>query len=238
VDASFHASSLNIYHIVNISPFISVLSIKGYTSSSHIEKTLYLQHSQPTIIETTKPYYNTATMSNSPASNKSTPTPQKDKLLALATLISTLSLATLDLKASSHMLNDPPSKLASSLPHHTPISLPKSPVLVEGVAHSYTRAATSSAFFYLAWQDYQRMQQRQEGGIQEWRWKVWAGCGAVGVLVQSLRPLPGGVSGVLGSLGAGEGVKGQARRMGILAMVKGVGLMCTVPFCFGAWRSM
>lgn len=60
----------------------------------------------------------------------------------------------------------------------------------------------------------------------------------MGVLIQSLRPLPGGVSGVLGSLGKSEGVKGQARRMGMLAMIKGIGLMATIPFCFGAWKSM
>jgi len=82
------------------------------------------------------------------------------------------------------------------------------------------------------------MQKNQDGGKQEWRWKVWAGCGAVGILLQSLRPLPGGVSGVLGGLGQKEGVKGQARRMGMLSAVKGVGLMATVPFCLGAWRSM
>jgi hypothetical protein len=175
-------------------------------------------------------------MSNPPTSNEPVLPPQKH--IALATIISTLSLATLDLKASSHMLKDPPSKLASSLPYHINPTLPNSPVLMEGISHSYLRAATSSAFFYLAWQDYQVQQKRQESGVQEWRWKVWAGCGAVGVLVQSLRPLPGGVSGVFGSLGASEGVKGQARRMGMLAITKGVGLMCTVPFCFGAWRSM
>lgn len=58
------------------------------------------------------------------------------------------------------------------------------------------------------------------------------------MLVQSLRPLPGGVDGVLGGLGQSEGVKGQARRLGMLSMVKGVGLMATVPFCLSAWRSM
>jgi hypothetical protein len=179
-------------------------------------------------------------MSNpSPSSNQeSNLTSQKDELLGLATVVSTLSLATLDLKASSHMLKDPPSKLISALPYHIDITLPKSPVLIEGVAHSYARAATAGTFFYLAYKDYQAAQKTEEGGIQEWRWKVWAGCGAVGVLVQSLRPLPGGVSGVLGSLGKSEGVKGQARRMGMLAMAKGVGLMATLPFCFGAWKSM
>ncbi|KAI4831274.1 hypothetical protein E4T44_09591 [Aureobasidium sp. EXF-8845] len=165
-------------------------------------------------------------------------TSPKNKLLGLATVISTLSLATLDLKASSHMLRDPPSKLISSLPHRIDVTLPKSPVLIEGVAHSYARAATAGTFFYLAYKDYQTAQKTKDKGIQEWRWKVWAGCGAVGVLAQSLRPLPGGVSGVLGSLGKGEGVKGQARRMGMLAMAKGIGLMATLPFCFGAWRSI
>lgn len=56
--------------------------------------------------------------------------------------------------------------------------------------------------------------------------------------MQSLRPLPGGVGGVLGALGQSEGVKGQARRLGVLSMVKGVGLTATVPFCLAAWRSM
>ena len=78
----------------------------------------------------------------------------------------------------------------------------------------------------------------EEGQKQEERWKVWAGCGAVGVLLQSLRLLPGGVSGVLGGFGQKEGVKGQARRLGMLGAAKGVGLMATVPFCLGAWRSM
>ena len=112
-------------------------------------------------------------------------------------------------------------------------------MLIEGVAHSYARAATAGAFFYLAWRDYQVAKEKgQDGTKQEWRWMVWAGCGAVGVLVQSLRPLPGGVSGLTGSLGQTEGVKGQASRLGMLAMAKGGILMATVPFCFGAWRSM
>jgi hypothetical protein len=178
-------------------------------------------------------------MSNSSTSNQeSNLTFQKDKLLGLATVISTLSLATLDLKVSSHVLKDPPSKLASALPHRIDITLPKSPVLIEGVAHSYARAGTAGTFFYLAYKDYQGAQRTEDAGVQEWRWKVWAGCGAVGVLVQSLRPLPGGVSGVLGGLGKSEGVKGQARRTGMLAMMKGIGLMATLPFCFGAWKSM
>ena len=165
-------------------------------------------------------------------------TPQKDKLIAFTSIISTLSLATLDLKASSQMLRDPPSKITSSLPYQPSVSLPKSPVLVEGIARSYARAFTAGASFYLAYKDYQETQKRGDGGKQEWRWKVWAGCGAVGVLVQSLRPLPGGVGGVLGALGQSEGVEGQARRLGVLSMVKGVGLMATVPFCLAAWRSM
>jgi hypothetical protein len=174
-------------------------------------------------------------MSSPSASNL---TSQTDKLLGLATVISTLSLATLDLKTSSQIPKHPSSKLASSLPHRIDVTLPKSPVLIEGVAHSYARAATAGTFFYLAYKDYQVAQRSENAEIQEWRWKAWAGCGAVGVLVQSLRPLPGGVSGVLGSLGKSEGVKGQARRMGMLALTKGIGLMATVPFCFGAWRSM
>jgi len=145
------------------------------------------------------------------------------------------------------MLKDPPSKFISSLPYQPSVSVPKSPVLVEGIAHSYARAFTAGAFFYLAYKDYKTVRGSQggsngegegEGQKQEWRCKVWAGCGAVGVLLQSLRPLPGGVSGVLGGLGQKEGVKGQARRLGMLSAVKGVGLMATVPFCLGAWRSM
>lgn len=138
------------------------------------------------------------------------------------------------------MLREPPSKFTYSLPHQPSISLPKSPVLIEGIARSYARASTAGAFFYLAYRDYQETRQRGYGedGKQGQRWKVWAGCGAVGVLVQSLRPLPGGVGGVLGGLGQNEGVKGQARRMGMLSLVKGVGLMATVPLCLGAWRSM
>ncbi|KEQ70297.1 hypothetical protein M436DRAFT_75605 [Aureobasidium namibiae CBS 147.97] len=180
-------------------------------------------------------------MSNTTSSNQHTgPTSQKDKFIALTALVSTLSLATLDLKASSQMLREPPSKFISSLPYQTSVSVPKSPVLIEGIAHSYARAFTAGAFFYLAYKDYQGMQKPQDGGgrKQEWRCKVWAGCGAVGVLLQSLRPLPGGVSGVLGGFGQEGGVKGQARRMGVLSMVKGVGLMATVPFCLDAWRSM
>lgn len=187
-------------------------------------------------------------MSNTTSSNQHTDPPsQKDKLIALTAVLSTLSLATLDLKASSQILKDPPpSKLVSSLPHHVNINLPKSPVLIEGVAHSYARAFTAGAFFYLAYKDYQAVRglqsrgegEGEEGQKQEWRCKVWAGCGAVGVLLQSLRPLPGGVSGVFGGLGQKEGVEGQARRLGMLSMAKGVGLMATVPFCLGAWRSM
>ena len=137
------------------------------------------------------------------------------------------------------MLSTKPSKLAASLPRKIDINLPKSPVLIEGVAHSYARAATAGSFFYLAWKDYQVAEEMgQEGTNQEWRGMVWAGCGAVGVLVQSLRPLPGGVSGLTGSLGQTGGVKGQTSRLGLLAMAKGGILMATVPFCFGAWRSM
>jgi hypothetical protein len=179
-------------------------------------------------------------MSNpQPTSNTISLSPEKHKLLALTTLISTISLATLDLKASSQMLNDPPSRLISSLPHRIDVSLPKSPVLVEGVAQSYARAATAGAFFYLAYKDYQSVKESQgDGGTTEWRWKVWASCGAVGVLVQSLRPLPGGVSGLTGSLGKSEGVKGQASRLRMLAMAKGGFLMATIPFCYSAWKSM
>lgn len=167
-------------------------------------------------------------------------TSQQDQLLALTTLISTISLATLDIKAGGQMLGASNSALANALPPRVDVSLPKTPALVESISRSYLRGATACAFFYLAYKDYRATQLRQQSSEDEdassWRWKAWAACGAAGVLAQSLGPLPGGA---WERLHKPDGsVKGQARRLGMLTMVKGGILMATVPFCLSAWRSL
>ncbi|KAG9833014.1 hypothetical protein KCU98_g12562, partial [Aureobasidium melanogenum] len=171
-------------------------------------------------------------------SDESGLTPQQDKILALTTLISTISLATLDFKAGGQMLGEGKSALANALPPRVDVSLPKTSVLTESILRSYLRGATSCAFFYLAYKDYQTTQLRQQRSEDEdasaWRWKAWAACGAAGVLVQSLGPLPGGA---WEKLNKPDGsVKGQAQRLGMLTMAKGGILMATVPFFLSAWR--
>ncbi|KAH0012381.1 hypothetical protein KCU78_g9704, partial [Aureobasidium melanogenum] len=156
-------------------------------------------------------------------SDESGLTPQQDKILALTTLISTISLATLDFKAGGQMLGEGKSALANALPPRVDVSLPKTSVLTESILRSYLRGATSCAFFYLAYKDYQTTQLRQQRSEDEdasaWRWKAWAACGAAGVLVQSLGPLPGGA---WEKLNKPDGsVKGQAQRLGMLTMAKG-----------------
>ncbi|KAH0357754.1 hypothetical protein KCU83_g215, partial [Aureobasidium melanogenum] len=117
-------------------------------------------------------------------------TPQQDRTLALTTVVSTISLATLDFKAGGQMLGQGKSALANALPPRVDVSLPKTPVLTESISRSYLRGATSCAFFYLAYKDYQTTQLRQQKSEDEdasaRRWKAWAACGAAGVLVQSL----------------------------------------------------
>ncbi|CAD0108951.1 unnamed protein product [Aureobasidium uvarum] len=167
-------------------------------------------------------------------------TTQQDKILALTTLISTISLATLDTKAGSQMLGGGKSALANALPHRIDVSLPKTPILVESVSRSYVRGATACAFFYLAYKDFRAAQLRQkrleDEDVSVWRWKYWAACGAAGVLAQSLGPLPGGVWEKIHK--PNGNVKGQAQRLGVMTLAKGGILMATVPFCLSAWRSL
>lgn len=167
-------------------------------------------------------------------------TTQQDRILALTTLISTISIATLDFKAGGQMLGGSKSAFADALPSHVDVSLPKTSVLVESISRSYIRGATACAFFYLAYKDFRTTQLRQERSDDEdaspWRWKAWASCGAAGVLAQSLVPLPGGAWEKLHK--PDSSVKGQAQRLGILTMAKGGILMATVPFCLSAWRSL
>ncbi|KAG9515287.1 hypothetical protein KCV07_g7516, partial [Aureobasidium melanogenum] len=166
--------------------------------------------------------------------------PQQDRILALTALVSTISLATMDFRAGGQMLGQGKSALANALPPRVDVSLPKTSVLTESISRSYIRGATSCAFFYLAYKDYQTTQLRQQRSEDEdasaWRWKAWASCGAAGVLVQSLGPMPGGAWEGLHK--PDSSVKGQAQRLGMLTMVKGGVLMATVPFCLSAWRSL
>lgn len=167
-------------------------------------------------------------------------TPQQDRLLALTTLISTISLAAMDGRAGGQMLGHSKSALGDALPLRVDVPLSKSPILTESLTHSYVRGATAYAFFYLAYKDFRTSQLRQEksedGDASSWRWKIWASCGAAGVLVQSLGLMPGGV---WKELHKPDGnVKVQAQRLGILNMAKGGILMATVPFCLTAWRSL
>lgn len=168
-------------------------------------------------------------------------TPQQDRLLALTTLVSTISIATLDITAGGQMLGGSKSALANAIPPRIDVSLPKTPVLVESVSRSYLRGATACAFFYLAYKDFRTtrllQQTSQDQDVASWRGKVWASCGAAGVLVQSLGPLPGGVWERLHKPDSSR-VKSQAQRLGMLTMAKGGVLMATVPFCFGAWNSL
>ncbi|KAI4724149.1 hypothetical protein E4T49_08102 [Aureobasidium sp. EXF-10728] len=166
-------------------------------------------------------------------------TSQQDKILALTTLISTISLATLDTKAGSQMLGAGKSALANALPPRVNVSLPKTQILVESVSRSYIRGATSCALFYLAYKDFRTARLRQsrseDEDVSAWRWRYWAACGAAGVLAQSLGPVRGGVWEKVQR--PDGGVKGQAQRLGILTLAKGGILMATVPFCLSAWSS-
>ncbi|KAG9533563.1 hypothetical protein KCU93_g50, partial [Aureobasidium melanogenum] len=64
-------------------------------------------------------------------------TPSQDRVLALTTLVSTISLATMDFKAGGQMLGEGKSALANALPPRVDVSLPKTPVLTESISRSY-----------------------------------------------------------------------------------------------------
>ncbi|KER00450.1 hypothetical protein AUEXF2481DRAFT_24775 [Aureobasidium subglaciale EXF-2481] len=167
-------------------------------------------------------------------------TTQQDKLLATTALISTIALASLDFKTGGQMLGGKQTALKQPSPQRVSTTLPKSPYLVEAASRSSIRSVTSTAFFYLAYKDYQAAELRAGNleGVKSssWRWKAWVFCGAVGVVVQSLGPFPSVIWDRVYS--PDIGIKGQVARLGKLTMTKGGILMATVPFCMSAWNSM
>ena len=165
-------------------------------------------------------------------------TPQQDKWIAFTAVVSTISLASLDIKAGSQMLGDKPSAFDKALPRRVPIALPQSSYLVETISRSYFRGATSMAFFYLAYKDYRtaelRARRSEEADGSGWRWKALAFCGAAGVVVQSLGPFPA----LMWDRVYKPGIKSQVQRLGKLTLSKGGILMATAPFCMAAWNAL